>query len=94
MTVIWISDPFACDAVVGVFVALLGREAVKRSLYKPFITPAPRAFIAGVALGGLVLDEPITPKIIVALALITSGILVIHWKAKKEAPAYPIRRDL
>lgn len=50
--------------------------------------------IAGVALGGLVLDEPITPKIIVALALITSGILVIHWKAKKEAPAYPIRRDL
>ena len=50
--------------------------------------------IAGVALGGLVLDEPITPKIIVALALITSGILVVHWKAKKEAPAYPLRRGL
>ena len=50
--------------------------------------------IAGVALGGLVLDEPITPKIIVALALITSGILIVHWKAKKEAPAYPIRRSL
>lgn len=50
--------------------------------------------IAGVALGGLVLDEPITPKIIVALALITSGILIIHWKAKKEAPAYPIRRSI
>jgi drug/metabolite transporter (DMT)-like permease len=50
--------------------------------------------IAGVALGGLLLDEPITPKIIVALVLITSGILVVHWKAKKEAPAYPIRRGL
>lgn len=50
--------------------------------------------IAGVALGGLVLDEPITPKIIVALALITSGILVVHWKAKKEEPAYPIRRGI
>ena len=50
--------------------------------------------IAGVALGGLVLDEPITPKILVALALITSGILIVHWKAKKEAPAYPIRRSL
>ncbi len=50
--------------------------------------------IAGVALGGLVLDEPITPKILVALALITSGILIVHWKAKKEVPAYPIRRSL
>lgn len=50
--------------------------------------------IAGVALGGLLLNEPITSKIIVALALISAGILVVHWKAKKEAPAYPIRRDL
>jgi drug/metabolite transporter (DMT)-like permease len=50
--------------------------------------------VAGVVLGGLVLDEPITPKIIVALVLITSGILVVHWKAKKEAPAYPLRRGI
>jgi drug/metabolite transporter (DMT)-like permease len=48
--------------------------------------------ISGVALGGLVLGEPITPKIIVALALITSGILVVHRKPAKPAPAYPIRR--
>lgn len=48
--------------------------------------------IAGVALGGLVLGEPITPKIIVALALITSGILVVHRKPGKPAPVYPIRR--
>ncbi|MEJ2102742.1 MAG: DMT family transporter [Desulfobacterales bacterium] len=34
--------------------------------------------IAGVALGGLVLGEPITSKIIAALALIVAGILVVH----------------
>ena len=48
--------------------------------------------IAGVAMGGLVLGEPITIKILLALALIVSGILVVHWHPRKEAPAYPIRR--
>jgi drug/metabolite transporter (DMT)-like permease len=50
--------------------------------------------IAGVALGGLVLKEPITSKIIIALLLIVAGILVVHWRPKKEAPAYPIRRSI
>lgn len=50
--------------------------------------------IAGVAFGGLVLGEPITGKILLALAFITSGILVVHWKPKKEAPAYPVRKSL
>jgi drug/metabolite transporter (DMT)-like permease len=50
--------------------------------------------IAGVALGGLVLGEPITPKLLLALVLIVSGILVVHWKAKREASAYPIRRGI
>jgi len=50
--------------------------------------------IAGVALGGLVLGEPITAKILLALAFIVCGILVVHWHPKKEAPAYPIRRGL
>ena len=50
--------------------------------------------IAGVALGGLVLGEPITTKIILALLFIVSGILVVHWKARKEPPAYPIRRSI
>jgi len=48
--------------------------------------------ISGVALGGLVLGEPITPKITMALAMIVAGILVVHWKPGKPAPAYPIRR--
>jgi drug/metabolite transporter (DMT)-like permease len=50
--------------------------------------------IAGVALGGLVLGEPITVKILLALVFIVSGILVVHWHPKKEAPAYPIRRGI
>ena len=50
--------------------------------------------IAGVALGGLVLGEPISLKILLALAFIVFGILVVHWHPRKEAPAYPIRRGL
>jgi drug/metabolite transporter (DMT)-like permease len=50
--------------------------------------------IAGVALGGLVLGEPITLKILIALALIVAGILVVHLKPRKEAPVYPIRKEI
>ncbi len=50
--------------------------------------------IAGVALGGLVLGEPITLKILIALALIVAGILVVHLKPRKEEPVYPIRKDI
>ena len=50
--------------------------------------------IAGVALGGLLLGEPITLKILLALVFIVSGILVVHWKTREEPPAYPIRRSL
>ena len=50
--------------------------------------------IAGVALGGLLLEEPITSKIVIALALIVAGILVVHLKPHKEAPVYPIRKGI
>jgi drug/metabolite transporter (DMT)-like permease len=50
--------------------------------------------IAGVALGGLVLGEPITLKILIALALIVAGILVVHLKPRKEAPVYPIGKGI
>jgi len=50
--------------------------------------------IAGVSLGWLVLGEPITIKILLALVFIVFGILVVHWQPRKEAPAYPIRRGL
>jgi drug/metabolite transporter (DMT)-like permease len=50
--------------------------------------------IAGVVLGGLVLGEPITLKILIALALIVAGILVVHLKPRKEASVYPIRKGI
>jgi drug/metabolite transporter (DMT)-like permease len=50
--------------------------------------------IAGVGLGGLVLGEPITLKILLALVFIVSGILVVHWKTREEPPVYPIRRSI
>jgi drug/metabolite transporter (DMT)-like permease len=50
--------------------------------------------IAGVALGGLLLGEPITIKILLALIFIVSGILVVHWKTREEPPAFPMRRSL
>ncbi|MGD8901746.1 MAG: DMT family transporter, partial [Desulfobacterales bacterium] len=47
--------------------------------------------ISGVSLGGLVLGEPITVKILIALALIVAGILIVHLKPRKAEPVYPIR---
>jgi drug/metabolite transporter (DMT)-like permease len=40
--------------------------------------------IAGVVLGGLVLNEPITGKILLALGFIVFGIFIIHFKTKKR----------
>ena len=42
--------------------------------------------IAGVFLGGLVLGEPITVKILVALLLIVSGILIVNLKTPRKIP--------
>ena len=50
--------------------------------------------VAGVLLGGLVLDEPITINIITALLLIVTGILTIHYRQKKQIPSYPLSRNI
>jgi len=50
--------------------------------------------IAGVSLGGLVLGEPITIKILLALVFIVAGILVVHWKTREAPPVYPLRRTI
>ena len=50
--------------------------------------------ISGVLLGGLILGEPITVKILMALLLIVAGILVIHFKQKKQIPLFPIGRNV
>jgi drug/metabolite transporter (DMT)-like permease len=47
--------------------------------------------IAGVLLGGLVLGEPITLNILLALLLIVSGILVVNIKTSKYTPLFPQR---
>lgn len=47
--------------------------------------------IAGVLLGGLVLGEPITFSIILALLFIVSGVLVVNLKTRKYAPLFPPR---
>lgn len=47
--------------------------------------------ISGVLLGGLVLGEPITFTMLLALVLIVSAIVVVNVKAKKYAPLFPPR---
>jgi drug/metabolite transporter (DMT)-like permease len=50
--------------------------------------------IAGVLLGGLILKEPITVNILVAMLLIVSGILLVQFKQKKPVPLYPLGRNI
>jgi drug/metabolite transporter (DMT)-like permease len=50
--------------------------------------------ITGVLLGGLILKEPITINIVIAMVLIVSGILMIHYKQKKPMPLYPLGRNV
>jgi drug/metabolite transporter (DMT)-like permease len=50
--------------------------------------------VAGVVLGGLVLGEPITIKIISALLLIVAGILVVHFRQEKLIPLFSLGRNI
>ena len=50
--------------------------------------------ISGVVLGGLILGEPITYKIVIAMVLIVSGIMVVHLKQKKLIPLFPLGRNV
>ncbi len=50
--------------------------------------------ISGVLLGGLILGEPITVNILIALLLIVTGILVIHFKQKKLILLFHVGRDV
>jgi drug/metabolite transporter (DMT)-like permease len=49
--------------------------------------------IAGVFLSGLVLGEPITGKILIALLLITAGLLIIHVRPRSAISVYPLRKS-
>jgi drug/metabolite transporter (DMT)-like permease len=50
--------------------------------------------ITGVLLGGLILGEPMTVNILIAMLLIVVGILVIHIKQKKPIPSLPIGKNI
>ena len=71
----------------AVMVALLYQGLVTASFC--FVMP-----ISGVVLGGLILGEPITYKIVVAMLLIVSGILVVHVKQKKLIPLFSLGRNI
>jgi drug/metabolite transporter (DMT)-like permease len=48
--------------------------------------------IAGVLFSGIVLDEPITPNLIVAMIFIAAGILMVHLSPKKPTFTFPLGR--
>lgn len=50
--------------------------------------------ITGVLLGGLILGEPITINILIAMLLIVAGILTTHIKQKKPIPSLPIGKNI
>jgi drug/metabolite transporter (DMT)-like permease len=50
--------------------------------------------ITGVLLGGLILGEPITANILIAMLLIVAGILIIHFRQKKPIPLPSISRNI
>ena len=47
--------------------------------------------IAGVLLGGLILGEPITWELVLALALIVFGIVTVNFRSRKYAQLFPTR---
>ena len=50
--------------------------------------------IAGVVFSGFLLDEPITPNLIVAMVFIAAGILMVHVNPKKPTFTFPLGRGL
>jgi len=50
--------------------------------------------VSGVVLGGLVLDEPITVNILIALLLVVAGILLVNFGRKIQIPPFPLGRNV
>lgn len=50
--------------------------------------------ISGVLLGGLILGEPLTGNILVAMVLIGTGIVVVNFRRRRVIPAVQISRNL
>jgi len=50
--------------------------------------------VSGVLFGGLILGEPVTYKILIALAFIAAGLLAIHLKQDRFPPIFPLSRNV
>ncbi|MCP4754047.1 MAG: DMT family transporter [Proteobacteria bacterium] len=50
--------------------------------------------VSGVLFGGLILGEPVTYKILIALALIAAGLLAVHLKQDRFPPIFPLSRNV
>jgi drug/metabolite transporter (DMT)-like permease len=50
--------------------------------------------ISGVVFSGLVLNEPITPNLFVAMVFIAAGILMVHLSPKRPTFTFPLGRGL
>lgn len=68
---------------------LLGRYGAVALHSFIFIMP-----LAGVALGGLILGEPVTGKLFAAMGLIATGIVVVHWRRRPSVPPTPFGRNI
>ncbi len=49
--------------------------------------------IAGVAAGGVILNEPITPTLIVAVVLVAAGIGLVNIHIKRTTATFPVGRS-
>ncbi len=49
--------------------------------------------IAGVLAGGWLLAEPLTPRLIMAVAMVSAGIIIVYLEPKKVPPSMPVGRS-
>ena len=83
--VVFVDANIVCAVLFQSLVAAAFGFVAWNSLLKRYGTVALHSFlfimpISGVMLGGIVLNEPITFKILLALALIVAGMLTIHYR--------------
>ena len=50
--------------------------------------------VSGVIFGGLILGEPVTYKLLIALALIAAGLLFVHLRQDRFPPIFPLGRNV
>ncbi len=50
--------------------------------------------VTGVLFSGIILDEPITPRILLSMGLIMAGLFIIHFRQRKAVETVPLSRNL